>query len=353
VTLNRNITSRLPLCLPPYSPNPSIYTLGIARFADLFLNFEEIWDEIIADSPNNPALEDTWDAIEEAYSRRLSSSFSSNNGGGNDILSFLRTLRPAGLIRTPRIRRDIAYLRKLSSSSNNSDEKISQAAEKESEAIKAFTQHMRTTVKENPHLLIAYAWTLYMAIFSGGRWVRAQLCTAGEDFWSATASASSPAKPTSTSTSTQQQQQQPKEKEKSSHGWGNWEDLKPYEDRGLSLWFFPGAEDGEDIKTEFKRRLQDGEHMLTAAQRGEIVTEAQGIFDRCEALVQELDALALVSGVGGGEKGRVLRGARGERSAGRGAGRGAGYWYNMPGYAGLALVLSCVSWYAVYHAGTW
>lgn len=309
--MNRLITSRLPLCLPPHASGPEIYAAGISQFAHIFLAFEEVWDEIIGVDGNNKGLEETWEALDEQYP----------NGSAADLLSFLQTLRPHGLARSERIRADTTYFQSLKATNEVLDK---------SQAVEEFIAHIRSEVHGNPHLLIAYSWTLYMAIFSGGRWIRAQLYNAGNDFWTASYSRESigvndAEKPT-------------------------LEELKEIEKLGLSLWFFDGEQDGEEIKAEFKRRLNEGEHILTPAQRDDVMLESQDIFIRFKAMVDDLDAAsqAAVSTVPtetppttATAKVKAL-----EKKA-------TEYLFDMPGYAGLALIISGVSWYAMYHAGTW
>jgi heme oxygenase len=313
--LNRLITSRLPLCLPPYTSNPEFYAAGISYFAEIFCAFEQVWDEIIGVGGSNKGLEETWEALDEQYP----------NGSAADLLSFLRTLRPCGLARTERLHADLAYLQGL-----KGVEEIPQALEK-SKAVEDFVAHIRSEVHGNPHLLVAYAWTLYMAIFSGGRWIRAQLHNAGKDFWTATTS-TSPAP------------------DKIDNDKPTLEELREVENLGLSLWFFEGEQDGEEIKAEFKRRLNDGEHILTPAQRDDIILESQDIFDRFKAMVDDLDeafgknALPAKADTPPPKAMTKVKGL--EKKA-------TEYLFDMPGYAGLALVVSGVSWYALYHAGAW
>jgi len=316
--LNRLITSRLPLCLPPHTSNPQVYAAGISQFAEIFSAFEELWDEITGTQAPEGGMDDTWEALDEQYP-------SPTDGAALDLISFLRTLRPPGLARSARVRKDLIYLQKSSSAEGDGISEYEQ-----SEAVKIFIEHIRDTVSSNPHLLIAYAWTLYMAIFSGGRWVRAQLCSAGEQFWNA---------PPTTITSSSKSD---KEKEKLS-----LEELMIFEPLGLSFWFFPSDRDGEDIKAEFKRRLQDGEHILTTEQRKEIVKEAQGIFDRFSDMVADLDsALAATSQTKEAAANLTVKEPK-KRQEGWVLG------YNLPSYAGLAFAVSCVSWYAMFYAETW
>lgn len=98
-----------------------------------------------------------------------------------------------------------------------------------------------------------------MAIFSGGRWIRQQLREAGPAFWD------------------------PRTR-RAYQG----EDAV-LERPGFSFLCFDGSDDGEDIKTEFKKRLSDAEDILTIVDRMDIVNEAQTIFTNCIAIVEDLD----------------------------------------------------------------
>jgi heme oxygenase len=124
--------------------------------------------------------------------------------------------------------------------------------------VAEFCTHIRKAVHEKPWTLVSYAWCFYMAVFSGGRWIRAGLLKAGPDFWQAC-----------------------KENEKSS--------VLNLPERGLSLWHFPGQFDGEDIKLEFKAQLAAAETLFTDDQRVDIIEEAKNIFALCATLVEELD----------------------------------------------------------------
>lgn len=117
-----------------------------------------------------------------------------------------------------------------------------------------YCAHIRNVVRQRPHVLFAYAWCYYMAVFSGGRWIRAQLMEAGEGFW-----------------------------RQDAHMRG------PLQEKGLALWNFDGDCDGEDIKAEFKSRLAGVENLLSLEQRQEIIEEAKEIFRFSAVLVDELD----------------------------------------------------------------
>lgn len=315
--LNRLITERLPLCLPPHTSCPELYAAGISQFAEIFFAFEEVWDEIIGADGYTKGLEEMWEALDEQYP----------NGSAADLLSFLRTLRPHGLARTERLRADFAYFQGLKST-----RAVLQGLDK-SKAVEDFVTHIHSEVHRNPHLLVAYAWTLYMAIFSGGRWIRAQLRNAGEEFWAESAFTGSA---------------KPDRKDKAT-----LEKLIGFENPGLALWSFEGEQDGEDIKAEFKRRLNDGERILTPAQRDDIILESQDIFDRFKAMVEDLDAAASKAVVSVQAPQSETTKSTTTANVKVSEKKATANLFDMPSYAGLALVVSCVSWYAMYHAGTW
>ncbi|KAK0284544.1 hypothetical protein LTR35_000846 [Friedmanniomyces endolithicus] len=200
--LNRLIIERLPLALPvrPWGWRrgrcPALLAQGIAAFAQIYFEFEG-----------------TWSAIEG----------SPEKDGNGDMVPWLANLRPRGLERTQRLRSD---LRRLGCSTALAIGRCEPA------------QAGRVSVK--PHILIAYAWAMYMAIFSGGRWIRQQLAAAGPEC-------------------------------------------------ELSFLSFDGDEDGEDLKQDFKAGLARAEELLSPQERQEVVEEAQALFYRCIALVAVLD----------------------------------------------------------------
>jgi hypothetical protein len=157
-------------------------------------------------------------------------------------------------------------------------------------------------------------------------------------------------------------------------------ELRTFEAKGLSFWFFPGPQDGEELRTEFKQRLQDLEVLLSVEQEMEIVAEAQAIFSRVEALVSELDTAAAV---GTAVAAPAINRDRSEQEHIRDQFSPLEdqittdvkaqtttsvvpasleqerlmtknpRWLELPGYAGLAMVICGISWCAMYYGGTW
>ncbi|KAF2475098.1 heme oxygenase-like protein [Lindgomyces ingoldianus] len=256
-TLNCLITTRLPLALPPHTPTPSVYTAGLLHFAHIYLTLESLWTDLLpspSDPPTSPLLSfllvNPYDAPEL---------FSSPPSPV--MLRFLQHLRPRGLARSTRLKRDLEFLTGL----HPTDLSVL-LAQYPGEKVQEYCIHIRRMVKAKPHLLVAYAWCYYMAVFSGGRWIRSELLKCGEEFWR----------------SAREQDAEKAEVEAEPERVGLLE-------RGLSFWNFDGAHDGEDIKAEFKRRLAGAEDFFTPDERVDIIEEAKNIFKYSASLVQELD----------------------------------------------------------------
>jgi len=117
---------------------------------------------------------------------------------------------------------------------------------------------------------------MYMAIFSGGRYIRLELAATGEEFWMRgrkeeakcmdTDVEQEKVEMTATTTTT-----------------------PPVYPGFTFLHFDKGTNDGEDVKNEFKRRLAAAETLLTPSERAEVVAESRRIFESTIDLVRELD----------------------------------------------------------------
>lgn len=227
--LNKLIIERLPLALPPTAAQPDVLGVGLAAFAQIFFAFEDVWQEATA----RPETDGSSDA--RAAQLRL----------------LLANLRPDGLARTLRLESDLERIAQRCSI----DVRLRSIAPQQTIA-----HTMQRSTCAQPHLLVAYAWVMYMAIFSGGRWIRQQLDDAGTDFWSG-----------------QQQHMS----------------LKPPSGQvamtGLTFLSFHDGNDGEDLKAVFKERLAGIDALLSSKEREDIVIAAQGLFDDCIALVGILD----------------------------------------------------------------
>ena len=126
-----------------------------------------------------------------------------------------------------------------------------------------FASCIHDSVYKKPHLLLAYTWLLYMALFSGGRYIRQKLQQAGPGFWDSA------------------------EYRDGSVRLGEKGEERVVDDF-LSFWTFEGEEDGEDIKADFKRQFQDVEMALTGLEKDEVVQEAVFIMQSIIRMVKEI-----------------------------------------------------------------
>ncbi|GKT85025.1 heme oxygenase [Colletotrichum tofieldiae] len=204
--------------------------------------------------------------------------------------SILTSLYLPGLMRSDRLRSDIASI------TGWSPEVIEEQlkAVSESGRLAEFTQHVKRTIEKKPHVLMAYSYILFMALFAGGRFIRATLESAGSEFW---AQVPSPIPPYQTSCQTKD----PSTTVPASAAMGPIDMMRgdhrtigvgtKHSRHSLPLGFFHFATvlDGEDLKKEFKKRLSESESLLTSQERNDIIQEAVCIFDNMLLLVGQLD----------------------------------------------------------------
>lgn len=249
--LNKLITSRLPLCLPPHVDNPLLYVQGLTVFGHIFALFER------------------------QLARELRKHASQDR-----ISSALRLLDNPGLYRTERLQRDIDEVRqRLRGAYDGTYERIA----REVIDLCNASSHRRS---EKPHLILAHAWAMYLALFNGGRWIRKQLCDSGEDFWMGTPP--------------------------------------------LSFWGFEGDRDGDNVHAQFKENFELAAQQLTSREWTDVVQETREVFALCSRLVAVLDDASA-------KEGRTTS----ARTVDRGAGLGATLWSTFE-YVGLVCLLIAV-----------
>ena len=206
-------------------------------------------------------------------------------------------LRLPGLLRVGRLRADISLL------TGTPEHKIDEQLEAVSTIGKMaeFITHTESAVEKNPHILLAYAWVLYMALFSGGRYLRASLQSAGGscDFWRRDLSPVRPYAITAPLGSYRSQGRKTKSESRSPIEVSSRACSRRRSDNeifsqvvpGLHFFNFPGDEDGEDIKREFKKRFVEAEALLTNGEIEDIIDEAEEVFKFMVELVYELDSV--------------------------------------------------------------
>ena len=313
--LNKGLLQRIPLALPPIASTPSVYVSGLIHVAPIYIAFESKWRDILKSEPRR----EHEDGGPSSDDRRESLSPGTHDSpGGKDALpspdtanerihSLLSHLHLPVLERSSSLRADIRSI--TGWSEDVVDEQIAKAAERG--ALGEFVSHIKRSVDQNPHVLLAYAWVLYMALFSGGRFIRGSLENAGAGFWNTISEPVLPfmvpcEQPILTS---------PTSPEISPSGYEGDDELSagastmtttnipttttttttPKQQGGktspLEFFRFATPQDGEDLKTEFKRRLVESESRLKTHELEDVVQEASRIFDSMNLLVAQLDCV--------------------------------------------------------------
>lgn len=236
--LNVGIISRLPKCLPPHASDPTAYHLGIITYGQIFVALESGIDRVLSEPLQGPV----------ARERQV---------------HILKTLHTTGLARTRKLKHDTDTLssRLFSRKDPNSANALRQIEDKVRADADARTRYITERIEQTPHLALAYAWTMYLALFNGGRHIHRALKRPGREFWLA----------------------------ENEHGTGS--------DKidALSFWHFEAAteEDPEadQLRLEFKRRFDETCQLLTDCEREGVVKEAESIFELCMELVLFLDGV--------------------------------------------------------------
>ncbi len=271
--LNKSIIARLPLALPPRAPDPSIYACGLLHIAPIYITFEALWQSILdapplAEPENTPPAESGLDPTVPKNDTGAQASSAQLQSSCERVHQMLQRLHLPGLLRSDRLKADIGAL--TGWPPHAVEEQLRAASQ--AGPLADFIAHIKESIQEKPHVLVAYAYIMYMALFAGGRFIRATLESAGQDFWQLAPSTIGNKVP--------------------SHGGDAFSgNEQSYEAQELPFCFlhFNTPVDGEDLKREFKRRLLVSEYAITAEEKADIVHASVAIFEQISTIVGQLD----------------------------------------------------------------
>ncbi|KAL9124478.1 MAG: hypothetical protein Q9217_006194 [Psora testacea] len=230
---NALILSLLPLALKPHVADPCLYVRGMRCIYEIYFAFEHITRTVLHD-PSPP----------QQYDCRT--------------VAAVRRLHIPALERRWRLARDIDQLTNPRGEEKGLIVTRAQLSQRQPRLV-GFLSHVYSRLPRRPHLLLAYHFLFYHALFNGGRHIRAQLKAAGCRFW-----------------------HHPDAKE---HAGSSRCD--EFENK-LSFWHFDSEEDGEDLKAEFRRRYEEVEAAFTEEEKEEIVEEARYVMAELLGVVQEM-----------------------------------------------------------------
>ncbi|KAJ5261416.1 hypothetical protein N7478_012011 [Penicillium angulare] len=236
-SIHRLNLSRIALCIPPQVHQPSLYALGISRYAEIFYGMEEVWVAVIGD----PA-----DWIDRATDDRIADSSPSPSPSDSDgrLTSLLRLLYVPELLRTRALQADLSFLGAMDPINARLIHSQNPGAE--------IRGYLNLEVRDKPHLLVAWIWILYSAILYGGYEIQAKLLKAGASFWDLS------------------------EKE-----------LKLNRTPcPLSFWHI---DDAVTVKKKFRNLMVHANRLLTRSEQQDIIDESLRIFQELEGLTLSLD----------------------------------------------------------------
>lgn len=291
--LNDLITARLPLCLPPQAPTAALYLAGLEALLCIFGPIETAFDRLAADA----------DASFLETAARSDTTI---------LVSAPATLLPKGLARTPRLRCDIAALQEhLRETSTPISHPAPWSAQNTSYGkgqddldalLHAYAAHISTAAAARPHVLLAYAWVMYMGVLSGGRWIRAQIdasATSNASADGAAAGAATTFWPVPTASSSCKCNTEDNNEDAAAPDDGDVSSFPLSSDPGrLFLRFARGTHDGEDVKRAFRDRFAAADAALPPALRDDVAREAEVAFTWIVRLVAALDGVAADAAAG-------------------------------------------------------
>ncbi|PHH83310.1 hypothetical protein CDD82_2280 [Ophiocordyceps australis] len=288
--LNKLVVARLPMALPPYASDPSLYLTGLLHIAPIYLAFEQAWKTII----DSPACQQ--DANHASQDQDLSDDqLLDEPRACPRVRGLLSKLYMDSLMRSANLRSDIASLTRWPA--DVVDEELRSVSQ--TGRVANTLHHIRHTCAQRPHVIIAYSYIMFMALFSGGRFVRATLESPGEKFWQSELSSLQLENEGTRTKATSQGQLDAMSTAASERGVSSTSTclstspsmLQSSAKLPLSLFYFDSEMDGEDLKREFKKRLAESECELTTREKHDIVQESLCIFENVISVVGQLDIM--------------------------------------------------------------
>ncbi|KAI3391163.1 hypothetical protein diail_7810 [Diaporthe ilicicola] len=293
--INRLILDRMPHAVPPQADNPSTYITGLLHIGAIYIAFESLWQNILH-------VHTDIAPVPYAYPFRKPGD-PSDPDHRHGIQPLLETDRSRhalemaywpNMLRAARVKADIRAM--TGWSAHEVDEQLRSAGT--TGALGTFIAHIEEAISSRPHLLLAYSYSLYLALLSGGSYIRAELMYLRAGFWMAVPD---PIRPGMVPCN-----REPEEPEKLRRHSTSECDSTPHglakEDPSITLplSFFDfdtpiGQENPrqqfKDLKAEFKRRFADASGGLVDSEWQDIIAESVAIFEHLEAVVRQLDEI--------------------------------------------------------------
>lgn len=301
--INRLILDRMPHAVPPHTDNPSTYITGLLHIGAVYIAFESLWQNLLGIHTEIAPI---------PYAYPFSNPSNSDHDHGTappQITERTRHILEAAywpnMLRAARVKADIRAM--TGWPTHVIDEQLRSAGT--TGALGTFLAYIEETIDSRPHLLLAYAYSLYLALLSGGSYIRAELMYLRAGFW---LTVPEPIKPGMVPC-TREYAEPEKLRRQSAFDYVSKPHGLAAEDQSvtLPLSFFDfdtplGHENprqqAKDLKTEFKRRFAHAEQVLSDPEKLDIIAESVAVFEHLEAVAEQLDEIC------GGGAGALLQG---------------------------------------------
>lgn len=301
----------MPHAVPPQADNPSTYITGLLHIGAVYIAFESLWQNVIGVHTEIAPLPYTYPFRNDTNPNTTGLNHDATPFPVTDrIRHILETAYWPEMLRAARVKADVRAM--TGWPPHVVDEQLRSAGT--TGALGAFLAHIKEAVDGRPHLLLAYAYSLYLALLSGGSYIRTELMYLRTEFWLAVPDPVRPGTIPCTGEPGGEQgkmrQQSTFECDPGSHGLVGQDPSVTlplsFLDFDTPLGYENPRQQAKVLKAEFKRRFADAEQALTESERRDIVPESVVIFDYLEAVVGQLDKICS-SGAGASQQGSSRR----------------------------------------------
>lgn len=295
--INRLILGRMPHAVPPKADNPSTYITGLLHIGAVYTAFESLWQNIIGVHAETTPLTYTYPFGNDTNTSSLGLSHGPTPPQVTERDRYiLETAYWPNMLRAARVKADISTM--TGWPAHVVDEQLRSAGT--TGELGDFLAHIKEAVHDRPHILLAYAYSLYLALLSGGSYIRTELMYLRAEFWLAVPDPVMPGMVPCTREPSSEPEKLRRhstfdECDSGSHGLaGEYPSITlplSFLDFDTPLGHENPRQRAKDLKAEFKERFTNAEQALTEPERRDIIAESVVIFDHLELVVGQLDKI--------------------------------------------------------------
>ncbi|KAK7735669.1 hypothetical protein SLS53_007410 [Cytospora paraplurivora] len=273
----------MPRAVSPQTDNPSTYITGLLHFGAVYIAFESLWQSILGIHTEIAPIPYTYPFSNSSSHRDETPQITERTR------HILETMYWPNMLRYSRIKTDIQTMTGWPQHVVNEQIRLVGTSGR----LAKFLAHVQEVVNLKPHVLLAYAYSLYLALLSGGTYIRTELMYLKADFWNAPPT---PIKPNMVLCNREHGEPQMPNRHETLDAMNQHRDDSSFKAPLEFLDFdTPLGENSrqqtKDLKAEFKKRFTDAEEALTELERKDIIKESVAIFQHLDGVVGQLDRI--------------------------------------------------------------